>query len=184
MARQPGRAVEIVYYPKKVRGPVPRRAPTVETAITEIHEEPPKASKKARRTLTDESEDPAARAFAELTRIGHESFEAGRVDDARTIFESLIALGHNDPFTHTMLGTVHLGAHRHEQALEQFEAALAIDPDDVVALVYRGEIRLSKKKQGPAMEDLERAARLGRPNDPFVTRAKKLLAMARTNRTA
>ena len=48
MARQPVRAVEIVYYPKKARGPVPRRAPTVETAITEIHEEP-KASKKARR---------------------------------------------------------------------------------------------------------------------------------------
>ncbi|MFT3707187.1 MAG: tetratricopeptide repeat protein [Archangium sp.] len=184
MARQPVRAVEIVYYPKKAKGlPVPRRAQTVETAITEIHEEP-KVSKKARRTLTDESEDPSARAFAELTRLGHESFEAGRVDDARTVFESLIALGHNDPFTHTMLGTVHLGAGRLDDALAQFEAALSIDPDDVVALVYRGEIRLSKKKQAAALEDLERAARLGRATDPFVGRAKKLLSMARANRTA
>jgi tetratricopeptide (TPR) repeat protein len=182
MPRTPARAVEIVFYPKKVRGPVPRRAQTVETAITEIHEEP--RSKKARRTLTDESEDPAQRAFAELSRLGHEAFEAGRADDARTIFEALIALGHADPFAHTMLGTVHLGAGRLEEALQAFEGALAIDPDDVVALVYRGEIRLSRRKQAAALEDLERALKLGRTGDPFVARAKKLLAMARANRSA
>lgn len=182
-ASKPEKAVEIVYYPKKARGPTPRRLQTVETAITEIHEEP-KVSKKGRRTLTDETEDPSLRAFAELTRVGHESFEAGRVDEARAIFESILALGHRDPFAHTMLGTILMGGGHLDQALNEFEAALAIEPEDLVALVYRGEIRLARRRVAAAVEDLERASRLGKANDPFVGRARKLLSMARANRTA
>ncbi|MFO0593844.1 MAG: tetratricopeptide repeat protein [Myxococcaceae bacterium] len=163
----------------------------METAITEVtHEEQPapgvasKQSKRARRTLTDETEDPSVRAFADLVRLGHEAFEAGRADDARTLFESVIALGHSDPFAFTMLGTIELGAGRHDQALGAFESALAIDPDDLVALVYRGEIRLARRKTSAAIEDLERAVKLGRSQDPFVGRARKLLAMAKPPRTA
>lgn len=175
------KAVEIVYYPKKARGPVPRRLQTVETVITEIHEEP-KSSKKGRKTLTDETVDPSIQAFAELTRLGHEAFEAGRADDARALFESIIALGHSDPFAHTMLGTILMGTGQLDEALNEFEAALAIDADDLVALVYRGEIRLARRRVNAAVEDLERATRLGRGNDPFVSRARKLLSMARANR--
>ncbi len=175
--------VEIVYYPKKARGPVARRLQTVETVVTEIHEEPePRPSRKGRRTLTDETVDPTEQAFGELTRLGHEAFEAGRSDEAKVIFESLVALGRRDPFAHTMLGTILLGAQALDAALEQFEAALAIDPEDLAALVYRGEIRLSKRKLSRAFEDLERAVKLGPATDPFVARAKKLLTLARANR--
>lgn len=181
MARAVGpKAVEIVYYPKKARGPVPRRQ-TVETLVTEEPEEP---SRKHRRTLTDEAVDPSERAFADLTRLGHEAFVAGRADDARVVFESLVRLGRRDPFVHTMLGTTLLGAQALDLALEQFEAALAIDPDDLAALVYRGEIRLSRRKLSRATEDLERAVKVGPASDPFVARAKKLLGLARANRTA
>lgn len=178
--------VEIVYYPKKVRGPVPRRQ-TVETLVTEeAKEETPdrRPSRKGRRTLTDETPDPAEQAFADLTRLGHEAFQAGRADEARVVFESLVALGRRDPFAHTMLGTILLGAHSLDLALEQFEAALAIDPEDLAALVYRGEIRLSRRKVARAQEDLERAVKLGPSTDPFVARARKLLVLARANRTA
>ncbi|MDP2276225.1 MAG: tetratricopeptide repeat protein [Archangium sp.] len=177
--------VEIVYYPKKARGPVPKRIQTVETLITE---EPPEVdrrpSRKGRKTLTDETVDPAEQAFVDLTRLGHEAFEAGRADEARVIFESLVALGRRDPFAHTMLGTILLGGNALDGALEQFEAALAIDPDDLAALVYRGEIRLSRRKVARAVEDLERAVALGHASDPFVARARKLLTLARANRTS
>lgn len=169
MARSAGpKPVEIVYYPKKARGPVPKRLQTVETPVTEE---------------VEAQVDPAEQAFAELTRLGHEAFEAGRADEARVVFESLVALGRRDPFAHTMLGTILLGAQAIDQALEQFEAALEIDPDDLAALVYRGEIRLSRRKMARAVEDLERAVKLGAGTDPFVARAKKLLTLARANRT-
>lgn len=171
--------VEIVYYPKKARAP---RRQTVETIVTEITEEP--RSQKARRTLTDETVDPAEQAFSELTRLGHEAFEAGRTDEAKTIFTSLVALGRRDPFAHTMLGTILLSAQSLDEALEQFDAALALDPGDLAALVYRGEIRLSKRKVSAARGDLERAVEVGPAGDPFVARARKLLTLARANRTS
>lgn len=185
MARPPAsKAVEIVYYPKKARGPVPRRQ-TVETLVTEeVDALDRRPSRKGRRTLTDETVDPAEQAFADLTRLGHEAFQAGRADEARVVFESLVALGRRDPFAHTMLGTILLGSHSLDRALEQFEAALEIDPEDLAALVYRGEIRLSRRKVSRALEDLERAVKLGASSDPFVARAKKLLVLARANRTA
>ena len=185
MARSVGsKPVEIVYYPKKARGPVPKRLQTVETLVTEeVEPLDRRPSRKGRRTLTDETVDPAEQAFADLTRLGHEAFEAGRADEARVVFESLVALGRRDPFAHTMLGTILLGAHALDKALEQFEAALAIDPDDLAALVYRGEIRLSRRKMARAIEDLERAVKLGALTDPFVARARNLLTLARANRT-
>jgi tetratricopeptide (TPR) repeat protein len=185
--------VEIVYYPKKARGqPVPRRLQTVETEIIEeveaLDRRPSRnaAPAKGRRTLTitDERIDPTEQAFVDLTRVGHEAFEAGRAEEARVVFESLVALGRRDPFAHTMLGTILLGAQALDRALEQFEAALEIDPEDLAALVYRGEIRLSRRKVARAVEDLERAVKLGPVGDPFVARARKLLSLARSNRTA
>ncbi|MGV3623456.1 MAG: hypothetical protein ACO1OB_21740 [Archangium sp.] len=104
--------------------------------------------------------------------------------EARVVFESLVASGRAEPFVHTMLGTILLGAHELDAALEQFEAALALEPDELPALVYRAEIRLSKRKVARAVEDLERAMKLGIPSDPFVGRAKKLLGLARANRSA
>jgi predicted Zn-dependent protease len=186
MARSVGsKPVEIVYYPKKVRGPVPKRLQTVETLVTEeVEALDRRPSRKGRRTLTDETVDPTEQAFSDLTRLGHEAFEAGRADEARVVFESLVALGRRDPFAHTMLGTILLGAQALDKAMEQFEAALEIDPDDLAALVYRGEIRLSRRKMGRAIEDLERAVKLGAVTDPFVARARKLLTLARSNRTA
>lgn len=177
MALRP-KPVEIVYYPKKARPP---RRQTVETIVTEITEEP-EGRRKGRRTLTDETIDPTEFAFTELTRLGHEAFEAGRTDEAKTIFTSLVALGRRDPFAHTMLGTIFLADQSLDDALEQFEAALGIDPTDLAALVYRGEIRLSKRKVSAAKADLERAVELGAHGDPFVARAKKLLSLARSNR--
>ena len=186
MARSLGsKPVEIVYYPKKARGPVPKRLQTVETLVTEeVEALDRRPSRTSRRTLTDEIVDPSEQAFADLTRLGHEAFEAGRADEAKVVFESLVALGRRDPFAHTMLGTILLGSQALDQALVQFEAALAIDPEDLAALVYRGEIRLSRRKISRAVEDLERAVKLGPGTDPFVARARKLLTLARANRPA
>lgn len=184
MARS-SKPIEIVYYPKKARRPVPKRVQTVETLVTEeMAVLEPRSARKSLETLTDELADPAEQAFADLTRLGHEAFEAGRAEEARVVFASLVALGRRDPFAHTMLGTILLGAHALDQALVQFEAALEIDPEDLAALVYRAEIHLSTRKRSRAVEDLKRALKLGPASDPFVARARKLLTLTRALRPA
>ncbi len=179
MGRSP-QPVEIYYYPKKATGRASRRLQTVETVVTNIVDAPDAVG---RVTLTDESAVDDA-AIGDLTRLGYTAFQAGRVDEARTVFESLVTAGRADAFVHSMLGTIMLGAHELDGALKQFEAALAIDPDELPALVYRAEIRLTKRRTARAVADLERAITLGTASDPFVARAKKLLRLARANRTA
>lgn len=179
MARTPSK-VEVVYYPKRAKLRRSQSADTVEMAAVS---EDGKVARKPRHTLTDDEElEPTQQAFADLIRIGHEAFCAGRHADARTIFAALVALGSEDAFVHTMLGTIALAEGTSEQALEHFDAALELEPNDLSALVYRGEIRLSRKKYSRGMEDLERAVRLAPSTDPFVARAKKLIAWARANR--
>jgi cytochrome c-type biogenesis protein CcmH/NrfG len=112
-------------------------------------------------------------------RLGHALFESGRVNEARVVFEGLLATGHRDAFCFTMLGTVSLALKDFDRALELFDQALAIDPQDLAALVYRAELRLKQKKAPNALKDLELAVKLGPPDDPFTDRAKRLLALAR-----
>ena len=115
---------------------------------------------------------------AEMCLKGHALFEAGKLEDARRVFEAVVAGGSNDAFPHTMLGTLYLALGDHGRALALFEAALALEPDDLAARVYRGEIQLARGRIKLAVEDLRAAQKLGPRTDPFVERAAKLLALA------
>lgn len=120
----------------------------------------------------------ARESVAERSVYGHRLFEEGKVEEARRVFEKLVALDVADPFPHSMLGTIYLALGEPERALALFQACLAIDPNDLAALTYRGEIRLNRGKLKPALGDLNRAVELGAADDPFVLRARRLLRLA------
>lgn len=120
-----------------------------------------------------------AQEASDLAAMGHQLFELGRVQEARAIFERLIAGNAKDAYAHTMLGTIFLALGDQDRALALFQASLDLDPNDIAARVYRGEVRLGKGKVRPALEDFERAMQLGPADDPFVDRAARLLKMAR-----
>jgi tetratricopeptide (TPR) repeat protein len=200
--------VPVVYFPKNARGEHPRVSQTItelrafDEAVTEssaavaaIPDAPQslrKVSGERKRRRTKEPALPentlagvasgrkTPREVADLALFGHQLFELGRVDEARVIFEGLVATGAKDAFTHTMLGTIYLALKDQVRALTLFQLALEIDPGDVSALVYRGEIRLNRGKVKGGLEDLTRAVKLGSAEDPFVERAKRLLRMAKT----
>lgn len=115
------------------------------------------------------------REIAEVSLFGHGLFEGGRVDEARQVFEQLVASGAQDAFPHTMLGTIYLAMKAPDRALALFESALAIDPKDLAARVYRGEIRLHRGDVQQGVEDLTRACNEGAREDPFTSRARRLL---------
>ena len=116
---------------------------------------------------------------SEMAVFGHKLFEEGRLEEARELFEGIVAAGIPEAFPHTMLGTIYLAQKSPDRALALFEAALALDGGDLAARVYRGEIRLAKGERQKAIEDLSKAAQLGPRNDPFTDRARRLLRIAR-----
>ena len=115
----------------------------------------------------------------EMAVFGHKLFEEGRLDEARELFEGIVAAGVADAFPYTMLGTVYLAQKAPDRALALFEAALQLDTNDLAARVYRGEIRLARGDRARAIDDLTRASQLGPRNDPFTDRAQRLLRIAR-----
>ncbi len=145
------------------RATTPRRTPTPARAVT----------------FVEQKAEDVERGMTELAALGHSLFTQGRVQEARAVFEGLVASGPRDSYAHTMLGTIYLALEAFDRALALFEAALQIDSADVPALVYRGEIRFKQRKLKPALEDFKRAIDLGDPQDPFVDRARRLLRMAK-----
>ena len=103
----PPRAVTVHYYPKKPRRSgvhaVPRRAPTVETVLTELPEE---AEPRRRHTLTDERPDPVEQALAQ--------------------FEAALALDPDDLAALVYRAEVRLARKKPAKAVEDLERALAV----------------------------------------------------------
>jgi hypothetical protein len=120
----------------------------------------------------------SAQAVAELSLFGHQLFEAGRLAEARLLFEGLVALGTEEAFAYTMLGTIYLSMAQHERALALFEAAIQLDGEDLAARVYRAEIRIHQNRLLHALEELDQALALGGEDDPFIQRALRLKGIA------
>lgn len=89
----------------------------------------------------------------EIARTGVELAEAGRLEEARVVFEGLTASNLRDSAAWAALGTVYQRLERREEALAAYDACLALDPGNPVALLNRGELRL---RQGDAqgLEDV------------------------------
>ncbi|MCC6334707.1 MAG: tetratricopeptide repeat protein [Myxococcales bacterium] len=187
-SRKPAR-VEVFHFPKRRSRGAVRAAPARTQTIPEIEiaESPTESGeraedtrkKKGRSRSSDRQPVAPVADYGSMMQLGHELFEAGRVNEARVVFEGLLAAGHRDAFCYTMLGTVCLALKDFDRALELFDQALELDPTDLAALVYRAELRLKRKKTAKAVKDLELAVKLGTPDDPFTERAKRLLALAR-----
>jgi len=110
-----------------------------------------------------------------IATMGCELAAAGRLDDAKVLFEGLVAGNPKDPGTRAALGTVYQKLGRADEALAEYDAAIRLDPLHPVALAHRGELRLMRGDEG-GCEDLTRAVK----TDPAGTTAAGQRAMALT----
>ncbi|XXF76666.1 tetratricopeptide repeat protein [Myxococcaceae bacterium GXIMD 01537] len=84
-----------------------------------------------------------------IAKVGCELAAAGRLEEARILFEGLVAGNPKDAAARAALGTVYQKLGRTEDALREYSAALERDPRNPVALVNRGEIYLKRaNRQG------------------------------------
>src|SRR5687768_7394816 len=72
-----------------------------------------------------------------IAQVGCELADAGRLQEARVIFEGLVAGNPKDSGTRAALGTVYQKLGRIEDALAEYTGAIEADSTNPVALVNR-----------------------------------------------
>jgi Flp pilus assembly protein TadD len=77
-----------------------------------------------------------------IAQVGCELAAAGRYEEARVLFEGLVAGNPKDSASRAALGTVYQKLGRLEDAIKEYSAAIDRDPRNPVALVNRGELYL------------------------------------------
>jgi hypothetical protein len=122
--------------------------------------------------------EPAPGSVAERLATSRRLFAEGKLDEARSTLERLVALGVATGPVHTQLGALYLAQGAIERALERFEEALARDSEDLSATLYRGEARLARGDLLLAVADLQHVLDLGTAGSPLVQRAQQLLQVA------
>ncbi len=123
-----------------------------------------------------EVEGMTAEQAGRISRIGCELAAAGRLNDARIIFEGLVAGNPKDHSALAALGTVYAKLQRKAEALECFDKALALFDRNVIALANRGEMRLRNNDAG-GLVDLAKAVEVdSRGMSAAGRRARTLLA--------
>ena len=106
-----------------------------------------------------EVEGMTAAQAGQIARIGCDLASRGRLNDARIIFEGLVAGNPKDTSAQAALGTVYQKLSRNAEARECYDRAIEIFAQNVVALGNRGELRLRAGDAG-GIEDLARAVQV------------------------
>lgn len=91
-----------------------------------------------------------------IAQVGCDLAAAGRLEEARIIFEGLVEANPKDSAVLSALGTVYQKLGRIEDALSAYNTAIELDPRNPVALGNRGELRL-RNDDREGFSDLARA---------------------------
>ncbi len=107
--------------------------------------------------------------------------DKGQMDEAQTILEGLVVLDPQNPYLHTVLGTLYFHKDLKDAAKVELLYALKLDPEDTAALAYLGEIYLHEGNLEEALKMFEKAVSLDpEGKDPFANRARALSAIVAT----
>lgn len=112
-----------------------------------------------------------------IARLGCELAGAGRLEEARVVFEGLAALNPRDGAVRAALGTVLQKLGRLDEARAEYDAALQHSPDNPVALGNRGELRL-RAGDRDGLLDLARATEADPHGETAAARRARALLRA------
>lgn len=104
----------------------------------------------------------------------YQLFTQGRLEEAKQIYEGLVAADPFDSVFHCHLGAVLWRSGKLERAFEEYDAAVRYNLANVDALAGRGELLIGKGEIEKGVEDLSSALKY----DPECTRASTQRARA------
>ncbi len=116
----------------------------------------------------------------QMAEIGHAYFHQNKLDEAKVVFEGLLALDPFDAFFNMALGSVAQQQNRPEDADQLYTRALEINPFSPTAHANRGEVRVMQGDLQRGVEDLVKAVDLDPKNaEPATERARATLMVLR-----
>lgn len=111
-----------------------------------------------------------------LVHLGYRMLTAGKLQDARLVFEGLVALNPYEPYFLLAAGSVAQQQERFDDAEHWYSRALDREPKHSVARANRGEVRVMLGHVEGATEDLMEAVKLDpQAKEPTTARARGLL---------
>jgi tetratricopeptide (TPR) repeat protein len=114
----------------------------------------------------------------EIAKLGHAELVGGKLDEAKTIFDGLLALDPFDAYFLSALGSIAHQKGDFEEAEARYSRALEINPFSPFALAHRGEVRISTGAFEAGVDDLLRALEEDPEGaDPAVRRAKATITI-------
>lgn len=111
-----------------------------------------------------------------LAHLGYRLLTSGKLEDAKLVFEGLVALNPYEPYFLVAAGSVAQQQDRYDDAEHWYSRALDRDANHVVARANRGEVRVMLANIEGATEDLMEAVKLDpQAKEPNTARARGLL---------
>lgn len=112
----------------------------------------------------------------QMAEYGFSQFKMGRYSDAERVFKVLTVLDWNNPYYHSVMGSILQRQKRYGEAMAEYSQAIDLDKGDIVSLTNRGEILMQHGLFDEALADLEKAAALDpSEGDKFAARARMLI---------
>lgn len=119
----------------------------------------------------------------ELYAIAHTGYfflMQGKNEEARTLFEGLVAIDPRNDYYYRALGVIFHKLGDADRAIKQFGYAIRVAPRSPAAYVNRAEVHISLGRKAEAAQDLQRALALVGPKDaPLERKAQALLRVCR-----
>jgi len=98
--------------------------------------------------------------IASLILLGHSLYEQGKLIESRMIFEGIVLLQPENPYSFAILGGIHQQQHEYELAIECYTKVLLANSRDTYTLMNRGECYLNLGHLQEAATDLKAAIEL------------------------
>jgi len=112
----------------------------------------------------------------QMAEYGLMQFKQGRYQDSERIFKVLTVLDWNNPYYHSVMGSILQRQKRYGEAIAEYSQAIDIDANDVVSHTNRGEIFLHHGLLDDAEGDFKKAVGLDPAGENrFANRSRMLL---------
>lgn len=114
----------------------------------------------------------------DIAAQGQLFFDTGKLDEAATVFEGLVALDPYEGSFHTGLGAVYQQRQKLDEACIEYDRALALNEQDLAARCNRAEIRVQQRDFDAAADDIKEIALRDPEGASGHSQRAKVLAMA------